>query len=95
MVAKPKEASTADGEKVMTTPTLKSNIYTTGRGGTGNMARNDDPEEARAAQDVDIPGITLPEGAHHTGRGDVPHTRMIDLKVLIAPRWRRKYLCSE
>lgn len=33
------------------------------------MARNDNAEEARVAQDVDIPGITLPEGPHHTGRG--------------------------
>ena len=34
------------------TPTLKSAVYTTGRGGSGNMARNEDPEEARRAQDV-------------------------------------------
>ncbi|KEF53764.1 uncharacterized protein A1O9_10165 [Exophiala aquamarina CBS 119918] len=56
---------------VETTPTLKSKMYTTGRGGTGNMAKNDPerPEEARRAQDVDIPGLTLPEGSHHTGRG--------------------------
>ncbi|RVX68525.1 hypothetical protein B0A52_07949 [Exophiala mesophila] len=54
-----------------TTPTLKSKTYTTGRGGSGNMAKNDlqHPEEARKAQDVDIPGLTLPEGSHHTGRG--------------------------
>jgi len=57
--------------KTETTPTLKSKIYTTGRGGTGNMARNDpqNPDEARRAQDVDVPGLTLPEGSHHTGRG--------------------------
>ena len=34
------------------TPTLKSEVYTTGRGGSGNMARNDDPAAARRAQDV-------------------------------------------
>jgi hypothetical protein len=34
------------------TPTIKSAMYTTGRGGTGNMAHNDNPEEARVAQDV-------------------------------------------
>lgn len=34
------------------TPTLKGEMYTTGRGGSGNMARNDDPEAARRAQDV-------------------------------------------
>ncbi|OAP62476.1 hypothetical protein AYL99_04681 [Fonsecaea erecta] len=54
-----------------TTPSLKSKTYTTGRGGTGNMAKNDPdhPEEARRAQDVDVPVITIPEGVHHTGRG--------------------------
>ena len=44
-------------------------MYTTGRGGTGNMAKNDSPAEARAAQDVDVPGVILNESAHHTGRG--------------------------
>lgn len=34
------------------TPTIKTKVYTTGRGGTGNMAKNDSPEEARRAQDV-------------------------------------------
>lgn len=33
------------------------------------MAKNDNPQEARRAQDVDVPGIILPEGTHHTGRG--------------------------
>jgi hypothetical protein len=33
------------------------------------MARNDFGEEARTAQDVDVPGIKLPETSHHTGRG--------------------------
>ncbi|KAK5341276.1 hypothetical protein LTR98_002068 [Exophiala xenobiotica] len=55
--------------KPQTTPTLKSSVYTTGRGGTGNMAKNDNPEEARRAQDVDVPGVMLPEGSHHIGRG--------------------------
>lgn len=55
--------------KPQTTPTLKSQIYTTGRGGTGNMAKLESPEDARRAQDVDVPGIAIPEGAHHTGRG--------------------------
>lgn len=54
----------------ITTPTLKTKTYTTGRGGTGNMAKNDNPEEARAAQDIDIPGILLNESTHHTGRGE-------------------------
>jgi len=34
------------------TPTIKSDVYTTGRGGSGNMAKNTDPYEARRAQDV-------------------------------------------
>jgi len=33
------------------------------------MAKNESAEEARRAQDVDVPGITLPEKTHHTGRG--------------------------
>ena len=53
----------------MTTPTLKSKNYTTGRGGTGNIVSNDSAETARIAQDVDVPGITLPENDVHTGRG--------------------------
>ncbi len=42
-----------DSEPVdLDTPTLKGNYYTTGRGGSGNMAKNTDPEEARRSQDV-------------------------------------------
>ena len=33
------------------------------------MAKNDFAEDARRAQDLDVPAITIPEGAHHTGRG--------------------------
>lgn len=41
----------------LTTPTIKANIYTTGRGGTGNMAKNDKerPDLARVSQDVEAP----------------------------------------
>ncbi|GAB7340583.1 hypothetical protein MBLNU457_6994t1 [Dothideomycetes sp. NU457] len=57
----------------LTTPTLKSNLYTTGRGGTGNMASNDhtDPSLARAAQDVEAPPSAFrePENHVHVGRG--------------------------
>ncbi|CZT49974.1 uncharacterized protein RSE6_10883 [Rhynchosporium secalis] len=51
------------------TPTLKSEMYTTGRGGTGNMAKNDSAEEARRAQDV--VGHPRRESASntHIGRG--------------------------
>ena len=55
------------------TPTIKSDLYTTGRGGTGNMALNlhSHPELARAAQDVEMPPILGREPEHgvHYGRG--------------------------
>lgn len=35
------------------TPTLKESVVTTGRGGSGNMAKNTDPAETRALQDVE------------------------------------------
>jgi hypothetical protein len=38
--------------KDLQTPTIKSEVYTTGRGGSGNMAKFTDPDEARRAQDV-------------------------------------------
>jgi hypothetical protein len=53
------------------TPILKSQIYTTGRGGSGNMTKNDDPEQARIAQDLDVPPQRLSEGPVHTGRGEL------------------------
>lgn len=34
------------------TPCIKGEVYTTGRGGKGNMVKNTDPDEARRAQDV-------------------------------------------
>ena len=55
--------------KLETTPTLKFQTYTTGRGGTCDKAMNESPEEGRAAEDVDVPGITIPEVIHHTSRG--------------------------
>lgn len=70
----PGNVTTKEGAKVeemKTTPTLKGSTYPTGRGGVGNMARLDPerPEEARQAQDVDVPPILLPEGQNRTGRG--------------------------
>jgi hypothetical protein len=38
--------------KDLETPTLKTSVVTTGRGGSGNMAKNSDPAETRALQDV-------------------------------------------
>ncbi|CAL3961865.1 unnamed protein product [Diplocarpon coronariae] len=51
------------------TPTLKSEHYTTGRGGSGNMARNESAEEARRAQDV-VGTPRRESGSNtHIGRG--------------------------
>jgi len=47
--------STEIDPSALETPHLKSEMYTTGRGGTGNMARNTDAKEARRAQDVEAP----------------------------------------
>lgn len=64
--------NSASSGKNLITPTIKSTIYTTGRGGSGNMKKNDPkhPEVARKSQDV---APVLPrrgsEGTGHTGRG--------------------------
>jgi len=57
--------------KDLITPTIKQDIYTTGRGGTGNMMQNDPehPEIARESQDVETPPQRIEESRHHTGRG--------------------------
>ncbi|KAL8884456.1 MAG: hypothetical protein Q9192_006839 [Flavoplaca navasiana] len=56
----------------LTTPTIKTSIYTTGRGGSGNMKHNDPrhPELARKSQDV-VPPVKRKhiEERGHTGRG--------------------------
>ncbi|TLD27040.1 hypothetical protein PspLS_04864 [Pyricularia sp. CBS 133598] len=55
--------------KDLETPTLKTSVVTTGRGGTGNMAKNVDPAETRAMQDVaPVPRQEL-SGGTHVGRG--------------------------
>lgn len=55
----------------LSTPHIKSSNYTTGRGGTGNIVTNDDPLNARRAQDVDVADHSLrePEQSLHVGRG--------------------------
>jgi len=54
-------------------PVLTNEVYTTGRGGTGNMAKNTDLEEIRRAQDV----VTYPRhesvGGTHAVRSDSVH----------------------
>ncbi|KAF2134039.1 hypothetical protein P153DRAFT_280186 [Dothidotthia symphoricarpi CBS 119687] len=54
------DPSTYTKPEDLVTPTIKSNLYTTGRGGNGNMAHNDltNPEMARLAQDVIAPSHT-------------------------------------
>ncbi|CCC06432.1 hypothetical protein SMACR_04823 [Sordaria macrospora] len=51
------------------TPTLKTAMVTTGRGGTGNMAKNSDPVETRKRQDVEPVVRRDSFGATHIGRG--------------------------
>ncbi|EQL01133.1 hypothetical protein G6O67_002331 [Ophiocordyceps sinensis] len=51
------------------TPVLKKPVVTTGRGGTGNMAKNDDPVETRMRQDVEGVPRRLSSGAQYAGRG--------------------------
>ncbi|KAK3905844.1 hypothetical protein C8A05DRAFT_41268 [Staphylotrichum tortipilum] len=51
------------------TPTLKTSMVTTGRGGTGNFAVGLDAEEKRRRQDV-VPVVRRDsQGATHVGRG--------------------------
>jgi len=66
-----KERSSSQGASELVTPTIKSDKYTTGRGGTGNIAKNDPnhPEIARASQDVNAPPPREPDSLFHVGRG--------------------------
>ncbi|KAL2821787.1 hypothetical protein BDW59DRAFT_150037 [Aspergillus cavernicola] len=65
----PKAQTTTPQDLV--TPTIKQEVYTTGRGGSGNMMHNDPdhPELARESQDVEAPPMRVQEAAHHVGRG--------------------------
>jgi hypothetical protein len=56
------------GAEDLATPTIKSETYTTGRGGTGNIVKNDSADVARLAQDVEAPAVREPENFHY-GRG--------------------------
>jgi hypothetical protein len=66
-----KDRQPSAGAEDLVTPTIKADKYTTGRGGTGNMAKNDPshPEVARASQDVVPPAPREPESSFHIGRG--------------------------
>ncbi|CCX13514.1 Similar to hypothetical protein LEMA_P064290.1 [Leptosphaeria maculans JN3]; acc. no. CBX90303 [Pyronema omphalodes CBS 100304] len=58
-------------EEEIKIPTLKAPVYTTGRGGTGNMATNDpkNPQNARKAQDVESDPPRVIKNVVHGGRG--------------------------
>ncbi|EOD45695.1 uncharacterized protein LTHEOB_2821 [Neofusicoccum parvum] len=79
-----RDSSSKPGDLV--TPTIKSALYTTGRGGSGNMARNDPehPEIARAAQDVEAPPGAVRDhheaGPKHFGRGGAANVIVDDGK---------------
>ncbi|KAL4929209.1 DUF3602 domain-containing protein [Aspergillus undulatus] len=65
-------SSTRTTPQDLVTPTIKQDVFTTGRGGAGNMLHNDPdhPELAREMQDVEAPPMRHQEHApHHTGRG--------------------------
>ncbi|KAL8660181.1 MAG: hypothetical protein Q9202_006777 [Teloschistes flavicans] len=64
--------TTNDARNNLVTPTIKQTIYTTGRGGSGNMKKNDPnhPEVARKSQDVaPMPRRNSRGEIVHTGRG--------------------------
>ncbi|KAJ5571620.1 hypothetical protein N7535_005280 [Penicillium sp. DV-2018c] len=64
-------SSSAATPNDLVTPTIKQEVYTTGRGGSGNMVQNDPrrPELARESQDVESPPLRAQQFPHHTGRG--------------------------
>ncbi|CZT18144.1 uncharacterized protein RCC_03984 [Ramularia collo-cygni] len=59
--------------KDLSTPHIRANTFTTGRGGAGNMSKSDpsNPAATRAAQDVDTPAHhnKSMQGTYHWGRG--------------------------
>ncbi|KAA8643672.1 hypothetical protein EYZ11_003392 [Aspergillus tanneri] len=64
-------AETRTTPKDLVTPTIKQEVFTTGRGGSGNMMVNDPrhPEIARESQDVESPPLRMEDAPHHIGRG--------------------------
>jgi hypothetical protein len=67
-----KERTVSGGAEDLVTPTLKQENYTTGRGGQGNIKKNDHGAEARTAQDVETPVSHLRQTdgeSVHYGRG--------------------------
>lgn len=74
------------------TPELKLPTYTTGRGGSGNMAKNDQGAEARMVQDVGPVSrknsITTPVSTGRGGGGNMakPNTIEVEQRVDIEAR---------
>mgnify|MGYP003820460363 CR=1 FL=1 len=65
-----KHPSSATPEDLIT-PTIKQDVYSTGRGGSGNMRHFDKdlPEIARTSQDVEEPPKRSEEHVQFAGRG--------------------------
>jgi len=50
------------------------------------MTKNDDPEQARIAQDLDVPPQRLSEGPVHTGRGGAANVQGLSAEEAEANR---------
>ncbi|KAL1900744.1 hypothetical protein Cpir12675_000756 [Ceratocystis pirilliformis] len=89
----------------LVTPTVKTAVYSTGRGGSGNMARNTDPLETRMRQDVEeIPRRRFSGSVQHSGRGgagnivntedleraEIPHMTLDTGESLVSGSERRR-----
>lgn len=80
------------------TPTIKSQTYTTGRGGTGNMQPNVHPDITRQTQDVEAHPRAgrEPETGFQYGRGGAGNTvslskdQVVDIKARNASRQRQE-----
>lgn len=80
------------------TPTIKSQTYTTGRGGTGNMQPNVHPDITRQTQDVDAHPRAgrEPETGFQYGRGGAGNTvtlnkdQIVDIRARNASRQRQE-----
>ncbi|KAK6205831.1 hypothetical protein LQW54_008216 [Pestalotiopsis sp. IQ-011] len=64
------------------TPTLKTSVVPTGRGGSGNMTPNKDPAETRALQDVGPVTRRPSDGATHVGRGGAANVAKLNAEEI-------------
>lgn len=77
---------------LQTTPRLKEEHYTTGRGGSGNIVKNTDEEIARAAQDIapsHDEGHLGHDGPIKVGRGGAGNTFALSEQDISKGRERR------